>query len=136
MARLSDLIKQGKIPEKEAAAAKDEKDKIKIRDLAELKTKKEAVIEEKKASAKAEEAGFPSEAGIKKEGKKAVAGLEELEFPSESKAKVLEKVSQKVSEKPSFPGEVESLPTEAGIITREEELKEKAYAKWLEYDAL
>ena len=48
MVRLSDLIKQGKILEKEAAAAKDERDKIRIRELAELKTKKETVVEEKR----------------------------------------------------------------------------------------
>lgn len=50
-----------------------------------------------------------------------------MEFPSESKAKAPEKVSQKVAEKPSFSGEVESLPTEAGIIIREEERKEKEF---------
>ena len=104
MARLSDLIKQGKVPEKNDKSIQDERDKIRIRELAELKTKKETVVEEKKAA----------------------AGLEEWEFPSESKAKVPEKVSRKVSEKPSFPGEVESLPTEAGMIIREEERKEKA----------
>ena len=104
MARLSDLIKQGKVPEKNDKSIQDERDKIRIRELAELKTKKETVVEEKKAA----------------------AGLEEWEFPSESKAKVPETVSRKVSEKPSFPGEVESLPTEAGMIIREEERKEKA----------
>src|SRR3989304_5339403 len=127
MARLSDIIKQGKVPEKNDKSIQDERDKIRIRELAELKTKKEPVVEEKKEPAKVEEEGFPSEAGAKKEEKKTAAGLEDLEFPSESKAKVFEKVSQKVSEKPLFPGEVESLPTEAGIIIREEERKEKAF---------
>ena len=126
MGRLSDLIKQGKVPEKNDKSIQDERDKIRIRELAELKTKKETVVEEKKAPAKVEEEYFPSEAGTKKEEKTAV-GLEDLEFPSESKAKVPEKVSQKVAEKPSFSGEVESLPTEAGIIIREEERKEKAF---------
>ncbi len=126
MGRLSDLIKQGKVPEKNDKSIQEERDKIRIRELAELKTKKEPVVEEKKEPAKVEEEGFPSEAGAKKEEKKTAAGLEELEFPSESRAKVLEKVSRKVSEKPSFPGEVESLPTEAGMIVREEERKEKA----------
>lgn len=125
MGRLSDLIKQGKVPEKDVAAAKDEKDKIRIRELSELRTKKEPVVEEKKEPVKEEEEGFPSETSIKKEEKKAASGLEDLEFPSESKAKVLEKVSPEVSEKPLFPGEVESLPTEAGMIIREEERKEK-----------
>ena len=126
MARLSDIIKQGKVPEKNDKSIQDERDKIRIRELAELKTKKEPVVEEKKEPAKLKEEGFPSEAGTKKEEKKTAAGLEELEFPSESKAKVVEKVPYKVSEKPSFPGEVESLPTEAGMIVREEERKEKA----------
>ncbi|HHT9109143.1 MAG TPA: HD-GYP domain-containing protein [Candidatus Wunengus sp. YC63] len=123
MARLSDIIKQGKVPEKNDKSIQDERDKIRIRELAELKTKKETVVEEKKESAKIEEEDFPSESGTKKEEKKAAAGLQDLEFPSESKAKVFEKVS----EKPLFPGEVESLPTEAGIIIREEERKEKAF---------
>lgn len=126
MGRLSDLIKQGKVPEKNDKSIQEERDKIRIRELAELKTKKEPVVEEKKEPAKLKEEGFPSEAGTKKEEKKTAAGLEELEFPSESKAKVVEKVPYKVSEKPSFPGEVESLPTEAGMIVREEERKEKA----------
>ncbi len=125
MARLSDLIKQGKVPEKNDKSIQDERDKIRIRELAELKTKKEPVVEEKKEPAKVEEEGFPSETSIKKEEKKAAAGLEDLEFPSESKAKVPETVSRKVAEKPLFPGEVESLPTEAGMIIREEERKEK-----------
>jgi len=127
MARLTDLIKQGKIPEKNDKSIQEERDKIRIRELAELKTKKEPVVEEKKEPAKVEEEGFPSESGIKKEEKKTAAGLEELEFPSESKAKVVENVPYKVSGKPSFPGEVESLPTEAGMIVREEERKEKAF---------
>ena len=127
MGRLSDLIKQGKVPEKNDKSIQEERDKIRIRELAELKTKKEPVVEEKKEPAKLEEEGFPSEAGTKKEEKKTAAGLEELEFPSESKAKVVEKVPYKVSEKPSFPGEVESLPTEAGMIVREEERKEKVF---------
>ncbi|MBM4065564.1 MAG: HD domain-containing protein [Planctomycetes bacterium] len=126
MGRLSDLIKQGKVPEKNDKSIQDERDKIRIRELAELKTKKETVVEEKKEPVKAEEEDFPSESSTKKEEKTAV-GLEDLEFPSESKAKVPEKVSQKVAEKPSFPGEVESLPTEAGIIIREEERKEKEF---------
>src|SRR3989339_875255 len=127
MGRLSDLIKQGKVPEKNDKSIQEERDKIRIRELAELKTKKEPVVEEKKEPAKLKEEGFPSEAGTKKEEKKTAAGLEELEFPSESKAKVVEKVPYKVSEKPSFPGEVESLPTEAGMIVREEERKEKVF---------
>ena len=127
MARLTDLIKQGKVPEKNDKSIQEERDKIRIRELAELKTKKEPVVEEKKEPAKVEEEGFPSESGIKKEEKKTAAGLEELEFPSESKAKVVENVPYKVSGKPSFPGEVESLPTEAGMIVREEERKEKAF---------
>ncbi len=125
MSRLSDLIKQGKVPEKNDKSIQDERDQIRIRELAELKTKKELVVEEKKAPAKAEEEDFPSESSTKKEEKTAV-GLEDLEFPSESKAKVAETVSRKVAEKPLFPGEVESLPTEAGMIIREEERKEKA----------
>ncbi|MBI2470539.1 MAG: HD domain-containing protein [Planctomycetes bacterium] len=126
MGRLSDLIKQGKLPEKEAKSAQDERDQIRIRELAELKTKKETVVEEKKEPVKIEEEGFPSESGVKKEEKKTAAGLEELEFPSESKSKAPERVSRKLAEGPLFPGEIEALPTEAGIIIREEERKEKA----------
>ena len=48
MSRLSDLIKQGKVPEKEAKSTQDERDQIRIRELAELKTKKETVVGEKK----------------------------------------------------------------------------------------
>ncbi|HHT9135928.1 MAG TPA: HD-GYP domain-containing protein [Candidatus Wunengus sp. YC60] len=125
MARLSDLIKQGKIPEKNDKSVQDERDQIRIRELAELKTKKEAVVEEKKEPAKVEEEYFPSESGVKKEEKKAAAGLEDLEFPSESKAKAVESVPYKVYGKPLFPGEIESLPTEAGMIICEEERKEK-----------
>lgn len=123
MGRLSDLIKQRKVPEKNDKSVQDERDKIRIRELAELKTKKGPVVEEKKEPAKIEEESFPSEDGTKKEEKKTAAGLEELEFPSESKAKVFEKVS----EKPSFPGEAESFPTEAGMIVREEERKGKVF---------
>ena len=52
MARLSDLIKQGKVPEKNDKSVQDERDKIRIRELTELKTRKETVSEEKKDSAK------------------------------------------------------------------------------------
>ena len=41
MARLTDLIKQGKVPEKNDKSIQEERDKIRIRELAELKTKKE-----------------------------------------------------------------------------------------------
>src|SRR3972149_2353990 len=125
MARLSDIIKQGKGPEKNDKSIQDERDQIRIRELAELKAKKEPVVEEKKTPVKAAEEDFPSETSTKKEEKTAV-GLEDLEFPSESKAKVAGTVSRKVAEKPLFPGEVEFLPTEAGMIIREEERKEKA----------
>ena len=47
MARLSDLIKQGKVPEKNDKSVQDERDKIRIRELTELKTRKETVSEEK-----------------------------------------------------------------------------------------
>lgn len=127
MGRLSDLIKQGKVPEKNDKSIQDERDKIRVRELAELKTKKETVVEEKKEPAKVEESGFPSETGTKKEEKKAAVGLEDLEFPSESKAKAPERVSRKLAEEPSFPGEIETLPTEAGIILREEERKEREF---------
>src|SRR3989339_1027306 len=127
MARLSDIIKQGKVPEKNDKSIQDERDKIRIRELAELKTKKETVVKKKKAPAKKEEEVSPSEAVIKKEEKKTAAGLEDLEFPSESKTKAPERVSRKLAEEPSFPGEIETLPTEAGIIIREEERKEKAF---------
>lgn len=131
MARLSDLIKQGKIPEKEEKSARDENDQIRIRDISELKGKKEAVLEEKKDSAGLEETAFPSESHVKKEEKKTLTGLEGFEFPSESKAGTVEKTSRPVYEQPLFPGEMietkESLPTEAGIAIREEEKKEKTF---------
>ena len=60
MARLSDIIKQGKVPEKNDKSIQDERDKIRIRELAELKTKKETVVEEKKTAAGLEELEFPS----------------------------------------------------------------------------
>lgn len=115
MGRFSDLIiKRGKVPEK-----------IRIRELAELKTKKETVVEGGENSVKVEESGFPSETGTKKEEKKATAVPEELEFSSESKAKAVEKAPYKVSGKTSFPAEAESFPTEAGMIVREEGKKGK-----------
>ncbi len=128
MPRLSDLIKQGKIPEKNNnKPVQDEKDTIRIRELAELKVKKEAAVEEKRAPAATEEMDFPSETPVKKEDKRGATGLEDIEFPSESKAVAPEKAPPKVSEKPLFPGEMESLPTEAGITVREEERKEKTF---------
>jgi hypothetical protein len=48
MGRLSDLIKQGKVPEKNDKSIQDERDKIRIRELAELKTKKRLLLKKKK----------------------------------------------------------------------------------------
>ena len=67
MSRLSDLIKQGKVPEKNDKSIQDERDQIRIRELAELKAKKEPVVEEKKTPVKAAEEDFPSETSTKKE---------------------------------------------------------------------
>lgn len=110
MSRLSDLIKRGGVPEKDDKSAQDKKDQIRFRDIEELKVKKPVVEkkeEEKKAPAEVDDFGFPSE--------------------TKAKVKVSEEVTHAVSRKPSFPGEVteETLPTEAGIIAREEEEKEK-----------
>jgi len=59
MGRLSDLIKQGKVPEKNDKSIQDERDKIRIRELAELKTKKETVVEEKKHPQRQRKRIFP-----------------------------------------------------------------------------
>lgn len=127
MARLSDLIKQGKVPEKDSKPAQDNKDQIRIRDLAEIKAKKETIVEEKKDSAQSEDKDFPSETGAKREEKKPLTEADELGFPSESKAKVIEKPIKAAPERPLFPGEVENLPTEAGILAHGDEEKEKVY---------
>ncbi len=131
MARLSDLIRQGKIPEKEDKSAQDKKDQIRIRDIAELKIRKEPLVEEKKDPTILGEIEFPSEAIIERENKKTVTGLEELDFPSESRAKVIEKADRAASGSRLFPEETretrEILPTEAGIAAREEEQKEKIF---------
>lgn len=131
MSRLSDLIKRGGVPEKGDKSAQDKKDQIRFRDIEELKVKKPVVEkkeEEKKAPSELEGIDFPSETAVKREEKPA-AEVDDFGFPSETKAKakVSEEVTQTVSRKPSFPGEVteETLPTEAGIIAREEEEKEK-----------
>ena len=86
MARLSDLIKQGKVPEKK------QKDEVKIRDLASLKEDKEEVVkitqEEKLSSEEIIEMDLPTEA--KTESKKEeqfekpdVGSLESISLPSE-----------------------------------------------------
>ncbi len=77
MARLSDLIRQGKIPEKEGTLTQGNTDQIRIRELAELKTKKDTVG--------LEETHFPSESSIPKEARKTGVGLEDFSFPSETK---------------------------------------------------
>jgi HD-GYP domain-containing protein (c-di-GMP phosphodiesterase class II) len=86
MARLSDLIKQGKIPEKK------QKEEVKIRDLASLKKDKEDVVkitqEEESNSEEISELCLPAEA--KTESKKEelfekpdVKSLESISLPSE-----------------------------------------------------
>lgn len=141
MARLSDLIKQGKLPEKDSKSTKDDKDQIRIRELAELKKKKEAFVEEKKpliveekkevfveekTTKKQEDEDFPSETSIGREEKKAVTAVNEFEFPSEGKPKVLEKPAKPEPERPLFPGEIEKFQTEEGLAAHEAEAREKA----------
>ncbi len=86
MTRLSDLIKQGKIPEKK------QKEEVKIRDLASLKKDKEEVViitqEEETGSEEISELNLPTEA--KTESKKEelfrkheVKSLESISLPSE-----------------------------------------------------
>ncbi|MEK7288659.1 MAG: hypothetical protein AAB067_00635, partial [Planctomycetota bacterium] len=76
MARLSDLIRQGKMPEKATPPTPDTQDKIRIREITELKLRKDGVG--------LDDAGFPSESGVKKEVRKADTGLDNLAFPSET----------------------------------------------------
>ena len=86
MARLSDLIKQGKVPEKK------QKEEVKIRDLASLKEDKKEVVEitqeEETGSEEISELNLPTEAKTesKKEelfGKSDVKALESISLPSE-----------------------------------------------------
>ncbi len=85
MARLSDLIKQGKIPEKK------QKEEVKIRDLVSLKEDKEEVVkitpEEDTGSEEINEFDLPTEAKTeyKKEelfGKPDVKSIESISLPS------------------------------------------------------
>ncbi len=78
MARLSDLIRQGKMPEKENTRTPGDTDQIRIREHPELKTKKDNVG--------LEEVDFPSESSSQKEVRKTGAGLDDFSFPSEGKA--------------------------------------------------
>lgn len=91
MARLSDLIKQGKVPEKK------QKEEVKIRDLASLKEGKKEVVkitqEEETGSEEISEFGLPTEAKTesKKEelfGKPDVESLESISLPSEEELSV------------------------------------------------
>ena len=86
MARLSDLIKHGKVPEKK------QKEEVKIRDLASLKEDKEEVVkitqEEESSSEEISEFDLPTEAKTeskKKElfGKPDVKSIESISLPSE-----------------------------------------------------
>ncbi len=134
MARLTDLIKQGRVPEKESKPAQpqDKNDQIRIRELADLKPKKDAFPPaERKAAADTLELDFPSESVVKKEEKQALTELDEYGFPSEAGYRRQEKAVSPIPEKPLFPGEIveskEAFPTEAGMIVREEERKEKLF---------
>ncbi|MBF8277578.1 MAG: hypothetical protein HW390_2651 [Candidatus Brocadiaceae bacterium] len=98
MARLSDLIRQGKIPEKEGALTHQ----IQFREFTELKTKKDTVG--------LEEAYFPSESSITKEARKTGVGLEDFPFPSEAKTVPSEK---------GFPAEPEKAVRETGTVPKE-----------------
>ena len=86
MARLSDLIKQGKIPEKK------QKEEVKIRDLTSLKEDKEEVVEitqkEESSSEEINEFDLPTEAKTESDkeelfGKPDVKSLESISLPSE-----------------------------------------------------
>jgi len=84
MARLSDLIKKGKLPEKE------QKEEVKIRDLASLKEETVKITEEEKSiSEEISELDLPTEA--KEEvsvGKPDVKSLESISLPSEEELAV------------------------------------------------
>ena len=115
MARLSDLIKKGKIPEKK------QKDEVKIRDLASLKEEKknkEEVVkktkEEKSSSEEIIEMDLPTE-GREEE-------VSEFDLPTESKA---ESKKEELVEKPDVESlESISLPSEEDLeAPSSEELK-------------
>lgn len=129
MPRLTDLIKQGKVPEKQNKTTPVRDDNIRIRELENLKTKREDTAEGKKGSQKSEEIEFPSESDIKKEEKRTPLELEEFEFPSESKTMEVKKADRAVTEKPLLrektSEEKDVFPTESGIATVEEEKSEK-----------
>ena len=113
MARLSDLIRQGKIPEKEGAPAQGNTDQIRIRELAELKTKTGAVG--------LEEVDFPSESSIPKEAKKTGVGLDDFSFPSETKTIPSERG---FTSEPAAPAREEvSVPREKAVMRTTEEQK-------------
>ncbi|MEK6622650.1 MAG: HD domain-containing phosphohydrolase [Planctomycetota bacterium] len=112
MARLSDLIRQGKMPEKEAPRTPDTHDKIRIRELTELKLRKDGVG--------LDDAGFPSESGVKKEVRKADTGLDNLAFPSETQTALLEKGFAAEPEKPAQETAAVSQEKTAGRTTEEQ----------------
>ena len=113
MARLSDLIRQGKMPEKEGALTQGNTDQIRIRELAELKTKKDAVG--------FEEVNFPSESRIPKEVRKTGVGLDDFPFPSETKTVPSEKGFTDELEKPAR--ETAAVPKEKATVRTTEEQK-------------
>ncbi len=113
MARLSDLIRQGRIPEKETLLTQDTQDKIRIRELTELKTKKDAVG--------LEEVHFPSESSIQKEVRKTGVGLDDFTFPSETKTTFPEKGFTFEPEKPAR--ETAPVPQEKATGRTTEEQK-------------
>ncbi|MEK7733605.1 MAG: HD-GYP domain-containing protein [Planctomycetota bacterium] len=113
MARLSDLIRQGKMPEKATPPTPDTQDKIRIREITELKLRKDGVG--------LDDAGFPSESGVKKEVRKADTGLDNLAFPSETQTALLEKGFASEPEKPAQG--TAAVPQEKAIARTSEEQK-------------
>jgi HD-GYP domain-containing protein (c-di-GMP phosphodiesterase class II) len=126
MTRLVDLIRQGNLPEKGSKPQRQEKsDQIRIRDLDELKIKKDAPAAGSDASKKQEDLDFPSELTEKRPNKEAPSGLEEFGFPSEKKTVENKTMALPFAEKP-LPQEKESFITEAGITKQEEEKTSKS----------
>ena len=113
MARLSDLIKRGKIPEKK------QKEEVKIRDLASLKEEKEEVVkitkEEETGSEEIIEMDLPTE-GREEE-------VSEFDLPTEAKT---ESKKEELFEKPDVKSlESISLPSEEDLAAPSSEELEK-----------
>lgn len=125
MARLSDLIRQGKMPEKETPLTPNTQDKIRIRELTELKLRKGGVG--------LDDAGFPSESGVKKELRKDATGLDNLAFPCETQTALLEKDFAAEPEKPAQETAAVSQEKAAGRTTEEQKTFATLYRSLYEF---